>query len=464
MSNNYDGGTMEVGMQNNNNSSMSNNYDNTRNNGNEGENNNMSNNNFDQQGGMGKSNGSNNFNEQQAMHNSNMSNNANESNMSNNYDQQGMGNSNASNNYNEQQAMQNNSNMSNNYRDNEDDDGQRKNNNNSYNNNLNESDPSTFQSSLTDSNNGEGLPQNWIALEDPDTGEMYYANEATGESTWDRPAMPLPLIMPEEVQGDDNNNNAVDDGEDGLPPDWVALEDADSGDTYYLNQVTMATTWDRPGGDEGGEVNDMAQTNENNNLPPADEGEPANEQHGELPPGWEAVFDESSGDYYYAHEVTGETQWERPEFSRESDVIAADDNNTNQGGPPDDGGNDIPADENNLPPGWFAAIDEDSGDQYYCNELTGETTWDPPAIPAATENDAANNNPNQAPVGSGDDDLLPGWFAVTDPSSGDVYYCNDSTGETTWDRPSASGNLDMSRLSINDNTVYEDDSVTSSQY
>jgi len=102
------------------------------------------------------------------------------------------------------------------------------------------------------------------------------------------------------------------------------------------------------------------------------------------------------------------------------------------------------------------------------------------------------NNPNQAPVGDDehddddddehideedDDDLLPGWFAAVDVATGDPYFCNEETGETTWDRPLSSAtsgnnipgqNSDenlMSRLSVNDNTVYEDDdSVTSSQY
>ena len=27
---------------------------------------------------------------------------------------------------------------------------------------------------------------------------------------------------------------------------WVELQDEDSGDIYYLNQLTMTTTWDRP--------------------------------------------------------------------------------------------------------------------------------------------------------------------------------------------------------------------------
>jgi hypothetical protein len=37
---------------------------------------------------------------------------------------------------------------------------------------------------------------------------------------------------------------------------------------------------------------------------------------GGLPQGWAATLDMSSGDTYYYHEETGETQWEVPEEKR----------------------------------------------------------------------------------------------------------------------------------------------------
>lgn len=447
------------------------------------------------------SNASNNY-EQGSMHSSNRSNDHQQesmqgSNRSNDYHQENLRSSNASDDY-HQESVRGNS-ASNNYNNLQ---GVHQSNmsrgSNSVGNNHSEnlegshSDmTNTFESSLTDSaksNLSRELPPDWIALEDPDSGETYYANEVTGESTWDKPEkQSMPQLLPEENH---ENTSVIDNNGDDLPPDWIALEDADSGDTYYLNQATMATTWDRPSNGNPSDDNvGMANTDETNQHQSRNEASGDNNRDEDLPPGWEAILDSSSGDYYYSHESTGETQWERPELSQSQSDLAPD-NVSNQQGPSDDENDDeLPQDEN-LPIGWFAAIDEDSGDQYYCNEATGETTWDFPTEPAM-EN-GSPNNPNQAPVGDDehddddddehideedDDDLLPGWFAAVDVATGDPYFCNEETGETTWDRPVSSAtsgnnipgqNSDenlMSRLSVNDNTVYEDDdSVTSSQY
>ncbi|KAL7579856.1 hypothetical protein ACA910_004868 [Epithemia clementina (nom. ined.)] len=38
---------------------------------------------------------------------------------------------------------------------------------------------------------GDILPPGWVALQDPGSGRTYYANQTTGESSWDKPQMPM---------------------------------------------------------------------------------------------------------------------------------------------------------------------------------------------------------------------------------------------------------------------------------
>jgi protein transport protein SEC31 len=45
------------------------------------------------------------------------------------------------------------------------------------------------------------------------------------------------------------------------------------------------------------------------------------------------------------------------------------------------------------------------------------------------------NLPSVSSVACLDDQLPPGWLILQDPNSGNVYYANQSTGETSWDRP-----------------------------
>eukprot|EP00578_Thalassiosira_sp_NH16_P006546 CAMPEP_0181106352 /NCGR_PEP_ID=MMETSP1071-20121207/16486_1 /TAXON_ID=35127 /ORGANISM="Thalassiosira sp., Strain NH16" /LENGTH=1086 /DNA_ID=CAMNT_0023189753 /DNA_START=165 /DNA_END=3425 /DNA_ORIENTATION=+ len=40
------------------------------------------------------------------------------------------------------------------------------------------------------------LPHGWVAVQDPSSGQTYYANQITGESSWDPPAAPVPTPQP----------------------------------------------------------------------------------------------------------------------------------------------------------------------------------------------------------------------------------------------------------------------------
>lgn len=80
---------------------------------------------------------------------------------------------------------------------------------------------------------------------------------------------------------------------------------------------------------------------------------------------------------------------------------------------------------------WTTATTED-GELYYVNEETGETRWDPPTI------DTAAPTTDDSPVQSADvhDPIgLPVPWMKTTASDGQAYFFNEVTSETSWDPP-----------------------------
>jgi len=69
----------------------------------------------------------------------------------------------------------------------------------------------------------------WAEHKDPGTGRSYYYNAKTGVTSWERPAEMGAPAAAADASG------------------WTAVKDA-SGKTYYYNAATGATSWDAPAG------------------------------------------------------------------------------------------------------------------------------------------------------------------------------------------------------------------------
>eukprot|EP00937_MAST-01D_sp_MAST-1D-sp2_P001969 g1969.t1 len=86
--------------------------------------------------------------------------------------------------------------------------------------------------------------------------------------------------------------------------------------------------------------------------------------------------------------------------------------------------------EGGLPEGW-ELVDDGSGQRYYYNSSTGESSWEPPALPLPSSAPAPTAAPALAVAESA---RAAGWELVDD-GSGQRYYYNSSTGESSWEPP-----------------------------
>ena len=75
---------------------------------------------------------------------------------------------------------------------------------------------------------GEDKPVEWVEKLDASSGNYYYYNRSTKETTWDKPEKFKPA----------NKGGG----------DWASKVDPDSGQTYYYNKKTKESRWDKPEG------------------------------------------------------------------------------------------------------------------------------------------------------------------------------------------------------------------------
>jgi len=105
--------------------------------------------------------------------------------------------------------------------------------------------------------NPHSLPPGWVEATDPSSGKVYYCNQQTRETKWERPTMPMinsNKIAPQQSRDQtpqQRNTHSIWQGQQQqvqppLPQGWVEATDPNSGKTYYCNPHTRETKWERP--------------------------------------------------------------------------------------------------------------------------------------------------------------------------------------------------------------------------
>jgi hypothetical protein len=259
----------------------------------------------------------------------------------------------------------------------------------------------------------ESLPAGWSECTDPQSGDTYFVNDSTGETRWD---FPLLADIPEESNTQEYTvleSNGPDQIEGAnLPDGWVMVEDPQSGEMYYFNDATGETSWELPTEAQSEEPNEaeyekqtaLLDETKHETTCAADHNEPLSE----LPSGWEAVVDATSGETYYFNEETGETAWDPPTITGPGEVVAS----PSAAQPPQPATSD-------LPDGWRLVVDDGSGEEYYVNDIDNTTCWerptgsDPEGVVVEKEFHESETNSNDTSA------LNDGWVTVHDEQSGD---------------------------------------------
>merc|ERR1712166_518568 len=151
----------------------------------------------------------------------------------------------------------------------------------------------------------EDLPAGWSSFIDEASGYPCYVNDATGDTTWDKPestrdvemtmANPMGAMNKNKVGGDHKRNSTQ------LPDGWEKHED-EEGNRYYAEEATGMTAWDAPPGSVGGSAG-------GGELLPGNHGR----SETVLPSGWNK--DESGPDKFYYNDA-GDTSWDAPDGSK----------------------------------------------------------------------------------------------------------------------------------------------------
>ena len=254
----------------------------------------------------------------------------------------------------------------------------------------------------------------WIESWDNDAQAPYFTHATTGDVVWELPegefAMSPQADMSAETAeiADSENSYAL------VPAGIRSYHDVSTAANVVDEDAAAwhdAAVWDESGaaaGEQGWDVESA--------LVPYDDASATATGSS----GWVEEWDEDAQTLYYRNEVTGDTSWECPaEF----------------------GGVGAPEAEAHA---WIELYDEDTEAPYWMHSETGETTWEQPAAAAYTYDGGehvalASLEDGGAEDGGGEWEDVGAWLEEWDEETQAAYWCNESTGDTTWVDPYAGG-------------------------
>lgn len=266
----------------------------------------------------------------------------------------------------------------------------------------------------------------WVEATDPTTGKTYYYNPTTNETSWEKPES--------EKQADSVVSTDEDD-------EWQEILDPSIGKPYYFNAKTNETRWEKPETmeDEQDDSDDASEgagsdDDEEPELEPSDDGGAT------ISEGSSAVETGALGD------LLDETNEDDEGSSVESVHDSVEEEEPSADEDQDDANENISVDDA-LPDGWVEVEDPSSGRNYYYNSLTQETSWERPLGDGGTSHlepvvvddgdDEDDDAGEEVHPTTATDEFGDGWTQVTDPNTGSIYYYNQLTQETSWEKPSA---------------------------
>ena len=250
----------------------------------------------------------------------------------------------------------------------------------------------------------------WVQKMDPNSKRYYYGNVKTLERLWEMPeefklaveseaAAAKTKEQPQAPESSSSstssttppNNETTDDAN-----DWIEGYDPKNKRKYYVNKVTGESRWTKPLDKEQVVADD-----------------------------WISGRDPKTKRVYYYNKRTKETTWEKPPGYQEPGSQNKTSSNTNEAQSIISQAN---ANKHNTTSSTSSTSSSSTSSSVDDDPATA------PSLKALKEKSNVKKSTRAAPPAAGKSGNML-WISGTDPKTGQIYYYNTTTQETTWTKP-----------------------------